>query len=518
MESKKEGRAADAVALVILAVMAASLFTRLQDFPGLHGDEAWVGLFALRLRERGLYTPHEMNTYTGALYPWLVKSAFGRWGVSVESLRLPGALFNVAAWLVLWRTAVRAAGPRAGLAWCALAASSAIVVLKSRVAWEVYALQPLLLGLCVAAALKVLDGGRRGPALLLFAASLIGVQNHFIFLSLPLALAGAAAALHAREGGERWLDLLQAALVNLGPCLILFAVKPLLTEASWPMLRVPLLAAFCLLPFAAVAALEAAPRWRAALAGLFVHPRAPEAAAWARRAFFALLAAAFWFHWVALIQIQSGVAVLARLASWRLPGFVEVLLYAWAALFLAAVLGRGVRRLDGAGSGESQAETLLAVLPVVYAAVFILFRNTSSIRYYILLSHLFLLAAAAAWPRLPPARRRPVLAAAAVGGVALHLMFWTALLSPSVHSPFRFRVGWHREKSYDFLPKEELFAEAQRRGVCEVVHGESMLDIPLIFDLHAHPRVCRGGTLATSYRGDGSSPPYIDARFTEPSN
>lgn len=514
MEPPTARRAADALALCILAIMAAALLVRLPAFPGLHGDEAWVGLFALRMRLRGLYTPHLMNTYTGALYAWVVKCFFDVFGVSVGSLRLPGALLNVAAWLVIWRAAARAGGAKAGLVWCALAASSAIVVLKSRVAWEVYALQPLLLGLVVSAALRLVEGGKRAPAFLLFSASLLGVQNHFIFLSLPLALAAASAALYARGREGRWLDLLQAGLVNLGPCLILFFIKPVISEASWPALKFPLLALFALLPFAALAAFETAPRWRGALAGFFAHPRAAAAAPWVRKGFFILLAVAFWFHWVALIQIQSGVSVLARLASWRLPAALDAFLYIGAAALLAGTLGAGLARLRDGGGDEAPGAALLLVLPVVYAAVFVLFRNTSAIRYYILPSHLILLAASSAWLRLSPPRRMPVLAAAAAGGLVLHGLFWAAPFGPSDRPPFLFRVGWHLDKSHDFISKDALFGQAEREGVCRVINDESMLDIPLFFDISAHPRSCvPGKAIAASYCWDCASPPYIKTRL-----
>src|SRR5207244_10034055 len=61
-----------------LAVAAASAYAiamlafHFATFPGLHGDEAWFGLFALRVRDAGLFTPSGMNWYTGSIYGWLV--------------------------------------------------------------------------------------------------------------------------------------------------------------------------------------------------------------------------------------------------------------------------------------------------------------------------------------------------------------------------------------------------------------------------------------------------------------
>jgi hypothetical protein len=54
----------------------ALLSFNLTQFPGLHGDEAWLGLFVLQIRDRGLYSPHEMNHHTGSLYAWLLSWVF----------------------------------------------------------------------------------------------------------------------------------------------------------------------------------------------------------------------------------------------------------------------------------------------------------------------------------------------------------------------------------------------------------------------------------------------------------
>ncbi len=512
MDSSPPRRAASALSLLLLAYMAVLLFVRLADFPGLHGDEAWVGFFSMRLGARGLYTPHEMNTYTGALYAWLVKDVFAWFGPGVWSLRLPGAVLNVAAWGLLWRVAAAAAGPWAGAAWCALGASSAIVVLKSRVAWEVYALQPLLLAAVLASCRRLADGeGGGGAALTLFAASLLGVQNHFIFLSIPIVLVVAGGVLYERGREERWLDFLQLALVNMLPCLLLFFFKPMVSEASWPRLEVPLLAAFALLPALALAASRTAPRWRPALAALFEHPRASAAAPWLERAFMALLFGFFWFHWVALIEIQSGVVVLARLASMRLPWPAEALLYAWAAALLCGTLIDGFGRLRDGGRGLKPSAVLLAVLPPLYAAVFILFRNTSSIRYYALPSQLLLLAAAGALARRPAFRRPAVLAGLCSGGLALNALFWCAVLGREQRPPFRFRVGWHKEKSYDFIGKDDLFAAFEAGHLCKLVQEESMIDLPLLFRFTLSPAAgCDPSKAArTQYCWDCSSPPYI---------
>lgn len=492
--------------------MAAQVLCRLDAFPGVHGDEAWVGLFARRLADLGLYTPHEMNTYTGPLYAWLVKLSFARFGTGVWALRLPGAALNIAAWALLAGVAARAGGARSALAWCLFAAASPIVTLKSRVAWEVYALQPFLAGAVLWAAVTLASGPSRAAALLLGASSLLGVQNHFIFLSLPLALAGAAAVLHARRPDGRWTPLLDAALANLAPCITLFLLKPLVGEAGWPAVRIPALAAFAAAPAAVPGLVPAAGRLRGALEAPLGRLLSSPAGTWVMRALALLMAVFFWFHWVALIEIQSGTVVFERLASWRLPLAAQAPLYIWGAAMLSATLLESFRRLRDGGAGLEAPAALLAVLPAVYAAVFVVFRNTSSIRYYVLPVHLCLAGAAALWPRL--ARGRASAWAAAAGAAAvLYSLSWAAVLGPADRPPLRFRVGWHKEKSHDFLVKDDLYALARREHVCQLAQDESMLDIPLFFEMTARPvEACASEKrLKTSYCWDCASPPYIKA-------
>lgn len=497
----------DALALAVLGLLSGQLFWRLGEFPGLHGDEAWVGLFSLRLWDRGLYTPHEMNTYTGALYGLLIGPVFERFGVGVWSLRSVGAVLNPLAWLTLWAVVRRAAGPGAGLAWALLAATSGLVALKSRVAWEVYALQPLCAALALGAAVRLAEGGGRTWAFLLSAACLLGVQNHFIFLSLPVALAFAAAALFVRRPAEP--TALPAALAACAVSALLVLVKPRLTEQNWPALRAGLLAAFWLAPLGGVVLGEALGRRRDRVLALLRLPA--WRGVWAKRGFVGLLAAAAWFHGYAFVETLSGVEVAKRLASLAVPWYAAAPLYAVAAGLAWAALADSWRRFEDGAADLPPGAALLSVLPLAYAAVFIVFRNTSSMRYYVLANLIVLAALAASWPRRSPGA--PARAALTAGALGVWAVFAAALLGPSDRPPLRFRVGWHREKSHDFLPKEDLWAFVERERLCAVAHDESMIDIPIHFRRQVRPIAdCdRTRAVRTRYCSDCSAPPYIVA-------
>src|SRR5215831_8954145 len=170
--------------------LLALLSFRLAQFPGLHGDEAWLGLFALRIRDQGLYSPHEMNTYTGSLYAWLLSWVFTYFPPDVFSLRIGGVLLNGSAVVIAtWHFAKRF-GLGSALVWLYLLGTSALFVFKSRLAWEVTALQNLLLTGILVLCARFLEDRRRafGDVLAFLVLNYIGVINHFIFISVPASL------------------------------------------------------------------------------------------------------------------------------------------------------------------------------------------------------------------------------------------------------------------------------------------------------------------------------------------
>ena len=60
------------LAISTLLVLLIAVVFRLSRFPGLEGDEAWVGLRALTFLQDGFFSVHGMNWYTGAAFQWLV--------------------------------------------------------------------------------------------------------------------------------------------------------------------------------------------------------------------------------------------------------------------------------------------------------------------------------------------------------------------------------------------------------------------------------------------------------------
>ncbi|MFI5346737.1 MAG: hypothetical protein ACHQ51_10220 [Elusimicrobiota bacterium] len=497
-------RRADALAALLLAVSAAAVLTRLGRLPALTADESWIGVFALDLRDRGLFTPHEMNTYTGPIYGLVLSKIFVWRESSLASLRLLGAGANVAAFLILAANLRRRIGAEAAAWFAALLAGSAYLLLKSRLAWDVYALQPLLLSLIF----SVLDEPVTFPRALLFcAAILIGAQNHFIFLAVPLSLCvmyGARAAWAGDRSVLPWLRLSTSALA-MGA--VLFFVKPRLTEAAWEIQRVWALPLFYALSPAAAAAAVWGGSWEEPLIRLL---SAPAVRRWTARILtLGLLAFAIW-HAVPLWQLMAGPVIWRRLFSWIAPWAMRITLGLWSLFLMGCVAWRAVRAWNDRREMTPHERTS-ALWPAAYAAIFILFRNTTSLRYYSCLQFLCLAALAPALARLPRPDRRAAAVLAAFAVACVHIVFWRELAAPGDRRPQSFRIGTHMESSRDFIRKDSLFAAFDASGACGVAHSTpSLIEFPI--DFHRRTADTPGCDPAKRFDADFcpdcAAPPY----------
>jgi len=491
----------------VLSVIA-FIFFNLEWFPGLHGDEAWVGLYASRVKANGLYTPHLMNTYTGAMFGWMVHRSFETFGTSIFGLRFLSAFCNslAAIGFVVWSW--RRFGSRGAVVMTGLLASSMLFLFYGRLAWEVCAFEHLLILAILWSCRPFVEEGRFPVSRLLvfFGAIEFGILNHFIFLSIPLSL-----AVYAAAGGALLKDWRAARLRPLFFLSVLLAVvcycKSFVTPTVFVEYRVWFLAVLFLLPFAFTAFF----RWG--------HERFPRLdfldGLWARRILLTVIVLGsisfcIW-HLAPMIQIYSGVALFRRVVSFNPLWPVRWVLYAWGAGLLGMFFVRlaEIVRTPSVASEGSYARFIL-LWTASYLAVFILMRHTSSIRYYIVMHALTLAAIAISATRTRFLWRPRNAAIAAVFVLGLHSFGWVEASTMPARQPSKFRVGFRLEKSIDFIDKRELFARTDSDGVCEWDHSkQDFLYIPAIFHRNGHPVTCdRSKMLALDYCWDCKTPPF----------
>ncbi len=495
------------------AYLLALLFHNLGSFPALHGDEAWTGLTALWIKDHGLTSIHGMNSHSGSVYPWLVSRAFMLLEPDGFSLRLSGAFLNALAALILGLHLGRKFGPASAVAWIYLLATSSLFVFKSRLAWEVYGLQNLLLAVILVSSRRMVEEKAFSTwnVLAFLASTCLGVLNHFLFLSVPFSLAVALLAhLMLHRDWER-LGYFRLSVLSLLMSVGLALLKISLTDARWQGHSAFFGALFLLAPPAFAAAfrfsgpLDSLIR-RLLQDGFLAGPRSREAL---KGALLLGLAAYFLAHFTPMLQIWSNVAVFKRLVSWDPPWLLSGALYSWAAFLLGAYFLHAGRSLEPESfAGLSPHERLLLFWPLVYACLFILVTQTSSIRYYSLSSFLVMAALASRAPRILNLRRwaLPLLLVALV----LNVCFWKELAWPRDRKPMIFRIGLREERSSDFLRKEALHEFMRREGICALEPMNTFIEGPLYFFLATRSYPCdQGKRISARYCWECGKPPYF---------
>lgn len=460
-------RRIDAAGLLLLALSLASLSYRLGAVPALTGDEAWIGIFVQRLRSYGAVTPHQMNTYTGPLFAWCVSAVSSFFAPGVGGLRAFGAAMNALAFAAYWLHLRRRVSAEAAASWGLLLAGSAFLLLKSRLAWEVYALQPLL----IAGILSAL--ARPGSTVALALLCVAGTQNHFIFLSVPASLVVLFGVRAAWDGDEAAFPNLRSSTAALAASVAFAVLKSRITDASWTAHRPDWAAALVLAPLLAGVAAAYAPD------ALRIEPwrrlRRPLEVAFA----LTMLAFGVW-HLVPMVQLLAGPVVYARVFSLPLPLWARLPLLAWGSFLAALVVwnSAGARTRPGLAPHE---RTLL-LWPAAFACVFIAFRHTSSLRYYSIPACVWLAALSAALPRMARRDQSKLVPVALAAALVAQGLVWRELASPADRAPLKFKVGWRRESSWDFARKDALFAAFDASRACRIGHMErSFVAIPLQF-------------------------------------
>lgn len=481
----------------------------LAGFPGLHGDEAWFGLEALRIQESGFTSASGMNPYTGALFPWLLAEVFRVVPPGVLALRLPGILLNTAALLILLVSVQRAAGLLRALLLFLLFGSSLLFLWMSRVAWEVTAVQPVLLATMLA---TVLEAGRserwttRGIATFLLASEL-GVINHLIFSAVPISFLAAAVLGGAGRRDRRTAELVWVGALAVVSMLVVLGVKRVLPDPTFIRWSGLIVVAFLGWP---VAVAWWGRAWPASLEGWIerASPRGLLVALLVGVAAFAAL------HGIAFVGTLANVLVMKRIASWEpaLPG--ALLGYAWGLTItgvFAAAAWQTLRRVRR--GGVLATPDLITLWALGCAVALAILTGRQSLRHYVLLSVLVSVAVALSLP----ARRfltRPFILVAALAFIGTNTVAWRGILEGVNRPPLRFRVGYGHEVSTHFLRLDGVVRELEELGVCHT-EAEVFIEQPLAFYRAIRPHVC-GTDRVYRLRYCGECPPsYI---FLEPTD
>jgi 4-amino-4-deoxy-L-arabinose transferase-like glycosyltransferase len=173
---------------VVLATAALSPF--LGTIPGLHGDEAWVGLRAREILS-GAKPLLGMNDYTGPMHQYLVSVLFWFFRFKVEVLRSITALSWIACVPLYYFVVRRLFDRTTGLISVWILVTMPFFTSYGRIATENFALNPVLCLLAISLLIYSKDlSPKRSTIASVFSGVFLGlgVWNHIIFLPIPVAL------------------------------------------------------------------------------------------------------------------------------------------------------------------------------------------------------------------------------------------------------------------------------------------------------------------------------------------
>jgi hypothetical protein len=475
---------------IILAGFALVLGTNLDVSPGLHGDEAWFGLRAQQMASGEARSIHGMTAHSGALFPLIVAGSFQVFGISVWSLRVPGAVCNVLAigllaWSV-WNAHRRAGGV---ILLLLLLAGSVPVTAESRLAWEVTALGPLLAAALLALALRILrrTDPARGlgvDATAFVAIATLGTYSHLIFLALVGGLFASSLACAVRFPEYRTRSLLFVTTAALAIAAALAFVKMRLFAPDRSDLGLALLYA-CAIGVQAAAFPGLRRRLDERLREVLARAAGPLTTLGPAAAILGAVAFGV-VHLPAFVQTVANDVLLKRLFSVAMPWPMLAASYGYALLLVGAYATILVRVLRGSAA-VGPLDFLLIVLPVPVGAGLWLLVHPRSIRYYLLANLVLMVALAVSHAHLT--RTWAARFSWVVFGYAIAV---NAMLIPTIAdrrhyesvSPRWFALGLRQETSAHFFPTAPVVERLRADGVREFETREAIfIRLPLAFYL-----------------------------------
>ncbi|TYL89381.1 hypothetical protein FXB40_36400 [Bradyrhizobium rifense] len=477
----------------ITAMVAAGLLVRLNSFPGLHGDEAWVGLRALEQQARGMFTLRGMNGYTGSLFPEIVSLVFSIIPASVGSLRLASAILNG---LALGLTALAFWKRGAAALYFALAMGSSLLFLfYSRVAWEVNALQNLLLALVLLTLPHLLERGRsphRWLFLLLLAFSL-GCWSHAIFIAAALSFAAATLLVALTWPGESSAKLLLIGQLNLLVQIVLCG-RHFFGDGAFVTRALPaMLAGLGLIALATRAYVRVEGHLLPHTIRALTNRRVARVASIVIVGFVVLSLAASPIGDVSFFGTVSGMILLERVVSY-LPSPIEMIaLHLRMVLLLALFAAAALRSLRSKPSEPEQLMLpLFCLWTIAYFPALRLSIASVADRYYIIPQFLFFVSIALAIDGFRANWKMLAIALLLAGFVHAQVTMVREAFRDEDRPPFElFDYAGYTDTSRHFMRLDSLTNELKSRAACRVESSSFFIAQPMRF-LMAVGQPCTG--------------------------
>ncbi|WP_293304241.1 hypothetical protein [Pedobacter sp. UBA5917] len=204
----------------------------MDTLPGLHGDEAWVGLLGYSYKSHEVKTIFGMNHYTGVLQPLIAFLSFSLFGTGVAQLRFFGVLFNVIG-IALMTKMLFNYNRYIPIIFLMLLGQSSIYLVFPRIAWEVNTFTMLMVALSICILGKIISShlaNRLGWIIIFLIINFVGTYNHVIFASFSLSALLGLIAWQKFNKSTDYSQILPVLIVNLINCFIFILTAKYFSE------------------------------------------------------------------------------------------------------------------------------------------------------------------------------------------------------------------------------------------------------------------------------------------------
>ncbi|MES2378137.1 MAG: hypothetical protein V4553_16225 [Bacteroidota bacterium] len=192
-------------------------FYKLNYLPGLHGDEAWIGIKANSFNQFGIHQIRGMNTYTGILQILISQLVFKVWGIGVFQLRAGTVVLNILTFLTIIFYLIKQKQSGSAIFYMLILAQSSLILAFYRVAWEVNTLTHFFLATSFIL-LKSINKNSRWNFWYFFLFLLVNIlasYNHIIFSCAPIAGFFALIIWKLNTGGKTYDHIAWLLCINL---------------------------------------------------------------------------------------------------------------------------------------------------------------------------------------------------------------------------------------------------------------------------------------------------------------
>ena len=176
--------------IILLLYFAFWWCYKLDTLPGLHGDEAWVGLKAYDYQTQPFDRLSGMTYYTGIIQTLVVQLSFNIFGIGVYQLRLPGVIINLLAIMIILSSFIFYRFYKQAVLFTLMLAASTLYVISARIAWEVNTFNLFFISISFAS-LMVIYHSRENYKLLwiclFWLSNILGSYNHIIYSCISVA-------------------------------------------------------------------------------------------------------------------------------------------------------------------------------------------------------------------------------------------------------------------------------------------------------------------------------------------